>query len=567
MTGPQVTAAKAADIEYEIDVELIHPDPVQPRIHPDAELADSIKAQGILQAISLEKIEGTNVPEIECPDCGVLYQVLAQESGHFMIVDGERRFRGAIAAGRKTVLAKIVPPATEGDRLVRQVTSNTGKPLTPLEEALAYKRIMETKEISQAELAKLVGKPKSVIGDRIRMIELDAVWLDLISAGKLQVSHAPLLSLYSGVPAAYQQKAAKNLMETYRAKELLGNGDQIPVDEMPRLLHIAFREYIKETSKTPGYRGPVIEVKREYGGKEKYAADITLWRPCFKKYESKRRKENKVSNRSEPAQRRDVTLEKLDTIPKRNTSAYYLEPKAGEVVLYVSESGWSPKFGGDPETLLSMVDPATLTRVYGRYESGIVTTDVASVAAAKEILEKRLKATLEPQLAEIRRFLSHASAHRVQGPGCREIVRATASEYDAPYPVVGMALGIKGFTVSYEQSHRRDRDKAKVPELTLEQAEQLATAYVAQLAGSLKIPNPEDLAAKAWNKVRKTPFRFPAPAYVSKTRAKKLARAAGKQVGDPARAQLADAKPSKAARAAGALFDSVASTYKEEARV
>lgn len=569
MTGPQVTAAKAADVEYEIDVEKIHPDPVQPRIHPDAELAESIRSQGILQAIRLEKIQGVDVPDIECPDCGVLYAELALEGGHYMIQDGERRFRGSIAAGRKTVLAKIVAPASEGDRLVAQVTSNTGKPLTPLEEALAYKRIMETKEISQAELAKLVGRPKSVIGDRIRLIELDPVWLDLIEREKLQVSHAPIISTFSAVPAQYQKKAAANLLEDYRAKRFLDNGDKIPVDEMRHLLYVSFRDYIKPMGDVPGYRGPQIQISGRYGNHEgrteKYAADIALWRPIFNKRQNKRRKEMQRNAGSSPQRARDVTLSKLETLEKRQSSEYYVKAGKGEVLLYIAEEGWSSNFGGDPETFLSLTDPAKLTRVYGRYNAGIVTSDLDSVAAAKETLAKRLKQQLEPQLVEIRRFLSHASVHRVQGPGCREIVRATANEYDAPYAVVGMALGIKGFEVSYEPRHQRDRG-AKVPELTLEQAEQLATAYVAVLAKSLKVPEPDDLATKAWNKVRKTPFRLPAPPYISKTRAKKMARAAGKQVGDPTRAQLADVAPTKASRAAGALFDSVAAGFREEAR-
>jgi hypothetical protein len=168
-----------------------------------------------------------------------------------MLNDGERRWRGAIAAGLKEVDVEIVPITTPGKRLLRQVTANTGKPLTAIEQALAYKAIMDEEGWTQAELARQLGIPKSVVGDRIRLIELDPVWLDLISSGKLQVSHAPLLSVYSPVPSDYQKKAAAVLMGDYRSKRFIDHGDQIPVDELPRLLRVAFRDFIRETSQTP----------------------------------------------------------------------------------------------------------------------------------------------------------------------------------------------------------------------------------------------------------------------------------------------------------------------------
>src|SRR3954468_19975786 len=94
-------------LEQDIPIDRIHPDPFQPRLEPDAELADSIRSQGVLQAISVELIDATNSAERVCPDCGVLFATLHAEGGHFMIQDGERRYRGSVAGGRKTLLAKV----------------------------------------------------------------------------------------------------------------------------------------------------------------------------------------------------------------------------------------------------------------------------------------------------------------------------------------------------------------------------------------------------------------------------------------------------------------------------
>lgn len=547
MTGPQAIAdtAKADFVEWEIPLEKIHPDPVQPRIHPDAELAASIKSQGILQAISLEKLEGSNVPEIECPDCGVLYAELAAEGGHYMIVDGERRYRGSIAAGKKTVLAKIVPPATEGKRLLRQVTSNTGKPLTPIEEAMAYKRIMEVEGWGQAELARQLGKPRSVVGDRIRLIELDPVWLEAISAGKLQVSHAPILSTWSVVPSKWQQKAAATLFDDYRFKRYADGDGTLPIDELPRLLEVAFRPYICPMDRCKGYRGPTVKVKHQYGGAVTYAADIKLWRPFNKKYESAHRKALQRNAGSSSYRRQiDKTVDNAEKdIPaKRKTGEFHVKANRGEVVVYETDRGW--QLDGIAETFLRTVDPAKLTRVYGSYGSGIVTSDMTAVAAAKEELDRLLKARLESKLAEIRGVLRSAKVENeclVTGPGARTLIN-TLEKWRNPIPIIALAMGMPDPGIDTEDDDVGDAlAKVKpVEQLTDEQAATLATGYIAVRSGILKVPDIAEEKRAILDK-HKSSFKLPPraadgqPAESKKALKRKL-RAAGKQVGDPSRA-------------------------------
>lgn len=509
------------NLEQEIPLDRIHADPFQPRLEPDADLAESIKTQGILQAIRVEVIDGSDASvERICPDCLKLFSDLAVEGGHFMIQDGERRYRGTIAAGGTTILSKVVPATTDGERLLRQLVANTGKPLTAVEDAFALRRLQDSEGWSQAELARKVGRPRSVVGDRIRLTELDRAWLDAISSGKLQVSHAAILSAFSEVPSEYQGKAAKRFLEDYRTKRYLDGGGSVPIDEMPRLLYVAFRDYIKPISKTPGYRGPIVRFKDQYSdSKTTYAADIKVWRPLFNKYESKRRKEGGGIG-SQHRENRDVTVDKLEALPKRTSSDPHPKALEGEVVVYVSESGWHHDFRGDPSTFLANVDPAKLTRVYANHASGIVTSDMPAVSKARAVFADSLRSAIEPQLAEIRSAMRSPKIreYEVLGRGCQALL-STWQRYNNPVPIIAMAMGIE-----------------IGPDLTDTQAATLVTGYIAAKVVAFTVPDYEHMIRNLQGKHSRTAFRLPDPPK-SKSQAKRDARAAGEQVGDPARAK------------------------------
>src|SRR3954463_1581878 len=137
----------------------IHPDPDQPRVKVDDELQASIDSEGIIQAITVRPH-----PTIE---------------DEWMIVDGERRYLGG--AHLKTIPCRIRRDREEPvDRLAPQLAANTGKPLSPIEQARAYKKALDAdKKLSQVDLAKRLGVPRSTIGDRIRLIEIHSAWMKL----------------------------------------------------------------------------------------------------------------------------------------------------------------------------------------------------------------------------------------------------------------------------------------------------------------------------------------------------------------------------------------------------
>src|SRR5438128_2224655 len=104
------------DAIYFLPRKDIHPDPEQPRIKADAELEASIKAEGVIQPITVRPH-----PTIE---------------NKWMIIAGERRYVGAGAAGLREMPC-LIRLDREGtvERLITQLAENTGKPLSPIEQA------------------------------------------------------------------------------------------------------------------------------------------------------------------------------------------------------------------------------------------------------------------------------------------------------------------------------------------------------------------------------------------------------------------------------------------------
>lgn len=543
-------------LEQDIPIDRIHPDPFQPRLEPDAELGESIRSQGILQAISVELIESTNSAERICPDCGILFAVLQVEGGHFMIQDGERRYRGSIAAASKTILAKVVPPLTEGERLLRQLTANTGKPLTAVEEAFAFKRLMESEGWSQAELARNLGRPRSVVGDRIRLVELDPAWLAGIADGRLQVSHAAILSTFSAVPSDYQAKAAKNFFEDYRITRYLEGGGSVPIGEMPRMLYVAFRDYIKPVSKTPGYRGPTIEIKDQYSDrKSKYAADIKAWRPFFNAYEKKRRKESgPSSSRSSyvdhtPVERAMKVLKAAGIeVPARAVGKVAVKPADGEAIILHENQGWARDI--DPKVLLAKIDPKTITLVQNFGGDELWSSDTAAVTAARDAYQQHVEVVTAVALKGLRADLTtrRINEHAVSGPGASNLL-AAISRGNPDVKVIALALGIPAPSTDGSFASKS--------------AEKLLSAVAAVASLNLSVPSNWKIEQKIAAVRENVAFKLPEPPK-SKTQEKREARAAGKQVGDPKRARKEKEVPIPAAVDVGAMRAAVEAGVEEE---
>ena len=165
------------DSVVELKINDISPNEGQPRkdFAEDAlqELADSIKENGVIQPIIVQK-----------------------KGSGYRIVAGERRWRASRLAGLKVIPA-IVRELTDQQTMEQALIENLQREdLNPLEEAYAMQNLLKTHKLSQEQLAKRLGKPRATIANTVRLINIDESLQDFIRNGDLSAGHAKaLLSL------------------------------------------------------------------------------------------------------------------------------------------------------------------------------------------------------------------------------------------------------------------------------------------------------------------------------------------------------------------------------------
>ncbi len=170
-------AALAAGAVVQIPIEEITANAMQPRRYFDeaalAELTASIREQGVIQPILLRPIDGG-------------YQIVA----------GERRFRASCQAGLRTVPA-IIKRMDQAESLEIALIENLQREdLNPVEEAEAYRALIDQFDYTQEELSRRVGKDRSTISNTLRLLKLPDEILDALQRGAITMGHGrSLLSL------------------------------------------------------------------------------------------------------------------------------------------------------------------------------------------------------------------------------------------------------------------------------------------------------------------------------------------------------------------------------------
>ena len=170
-----VDEAKRNDEVVEISLSELRPNPYQPRkkFDEDAlnELADSIKEHGVFQPIIVKKsIKG------------------------YEIVAGERRYRASKKLGLEKIPA-IIKDFTDDEMMQISLLENLQREnLTSIEEAKAYKAIIDASNLTQEELAKKVGKSRSYITNILGLLTLPVSIQNLILDNKISMGHARVLS-------------------------------------------------------------------------------------------------------------------------------------------------------------------------------------------------------------------------------------------------------------------------------------------------------------------------------------------------------------------------------------
>ncbi len=185
-----------------LEIERLRPNERQPRTRFDeeslAELAESIRAQGVVQ------------PIVVTPEAG----------GKYKIVAGERRWRAAKLAGLTTVPVAMRQVADERELLELALVENLQRSdLNPLEEAEAYRALREDFQLSQDEIGQRVGKSRPAIANALRLLRLPTAVQDLLREGRLTAGQArPLLALEQ--PQAQVELAERAVREGLSARDL-----------------------------------------------------------------------------------------------------------------------------------------------------------------------------------------------------------------------------------------------------------------------------------------------------------------------------------------------------------
>lgn len=172
--GPAFGKDSAPSSPTEIDIDLLHPNPKQPRLSLDEgrldELAASIRGNGIIQPILVRRK-------------GKTYEIVA----------GERRWRAAQRAGLLRVPVVVRDVTDEKLLEVALIENIQRENLNPIDEALAYRKLVDELKLTQDDVAAAVGKDRATVANHLRLLKLPASVRATVAAGALSMGHAKAL--------------------------------------------------------------------------------------------------------------------------------------------------------------------------------------------------------------------------------------------------------------------------------------------------------------------------------------------------------------------------------------
>lgn len=196
-------AAPAAEEASEFPIDQIDPSALQPRAHFDEakleELAQSIRANGVVQPL-----------------------LLRPKGQRFELIAGERRWRAAQLAGLSKVPAVVRHVSDDKVLELALIENIQREDLNPIEEAQAYKKLIENLGLTQEVVAERVGRDRSYVTNYLRLLRLPEDIRQLIQVGRLSTGHGRTLLGVDDVDL--QRRLARRILEqdlSVRATERL----------------------------------------------------------------------------------------------------------------------------------------------------------------------------------------------------------------------------------------------------------------------------------------------------------------------------------------------------------
>ncbi|WP_408951906.1 ParB/RepB/Spo0J family partition protein [Lysobacter sp. Hz 25] len=220
--APTLVEAQPGDLLRNLPVDSLSPGKYQPRKHWDedklAELAESIKAQGVIQPIVVREIGEKG---------GKTYEIIA----------GERRWRASRLAGLD-VIPVVIREVDDRTVVAMALIENIQREdLNPLEEATALQRLIDEFDLTHAQAAEAVGRSRAAVSNLLRLLELPSEIRVLVETRALEMGHArALLTLAPQAAIALARQAAENQWSVrdveHRVQQLAAG--KVPVSGKPK---------------------------------------------------------------------------------------------------------------------------------------------------------------------------------------------------------------------------------------------------------------------------------------------------------------------------------------------
>ncbi len=249
---PQGTASEDYTLK-QLDVYLIRPNPFQPRLEFDPialqELKTSIEEKGVIQPITVRPVDD-----------------------HYELVSGERRLRAVTEIGLDKIPSYIRQIDSKEEMLELAIIENVQREhLNPIEQAIAYQRLIDECNLTQDEVAHKIGKDRSTITNIIRLLKLPKKIQDSVRNGEISMGHARTLLAVSQpkVQTSIWQKILKEQLSVRRVEQLIKeaqNKTPLRKKEAPR--RSVFLQKVEENLRDTLGTKVVVKPKKEGGSIE-----------------------------------------------------------------------------------------------------------------------------------------------------------------------------------------------------------------------------------------------------------------------------------------------------------
>jgi ParB family transcriptional regulator, chromosome partitioning protein len=246
---------RADDALTELAVGLLKPGRFQPRTRMDpqsiAELADSIRAQGLIQPILVRPVE----------------------NGKYEIIAGERRWRASQLAGL-TQVPVIIRAVPDKSALAMALIENIQREdLNPLEEAAGIQRLIDEFDMTHDIAAQAVGRSRSAVTNLLRLLNLSNAVQELLMQGKIEMGHARALLAVSGPRQAELAQQIINRNLSVRETEQLVGQTGVTTGKTPRKQQRKDRDLQALEEELSEILGTAVTLKTMRGGRGKLTID------------------------------------------------------------------------------------------------------------------------------------------------------------------------------------------------------------------------------------------------------------------------------------------------------